>query len=258
LAWASRGAWDSALALREQLVRSPTDTVGLLNVYRTAVLAASTGALPASEARRRRAAAARLVQGMSPGFRADLAWLDGVVASGQGDTAGLVAARVGVRRTDARWAPYLDRSLGAFEMALRGDRRGAATAMAALEWELAGGNPWFAWDPNRPHLLLRGIDRMAAAQWLLAEGDTAQAIRLLGWHRSFPPLDDKVPLAPLAFLIQGSAEDAQGDTAAARAHYQQFLARYDRPVPAHRHLVAQARAALARLGAAPAGPAPER
>jgi hypothetical protein len=90
---------------------------------------------------------------------------------------------------------------------------------------------------------------MVAAQWLLAEGDSGQALRLLGWHRSFPPLDDKIPLAPLAYLIQAGVENARGDSAAARDHYQQFLVRYDLAVPAHRHLVTQARAALARLGA---------
>ena len=254
LAWAARGAWDSALAFREQLVRSPSDTIALLDVYRTAVLGASVGALRASEAARRRLAVGRLAPGMRPGLRADLAWLDGVLAAGQADTAGLVSARARVRQTGAKWGPVLDRSLGAFETALRGDRHAAATAMATLEWELADGSPWFAWNPNTPHVLLRGIDRMAAAQWLLAEGDSVQAIRLLGWHRSFPPLDDKIPLAPLAYLIQAGVEDASGDSVAARGHYQQFLARYDLPVPAHRHLVTQARAALARLGAAPTGP----
>ena len=113
-------------------------------------------------------------------YRADLAWLDGVLAAVQGDTAGLVSARVEVRKTGAAWALYLDRSLGAFESALRGDRRGAAKAMAALEWELADGSPWFAHNPKTPHRLLRGVDRMAAAEWLLAEGDSTQAIRYWG------------------------------------------------------------------------------
>jgi TolB-like protein len=256
VAWAARGAWDSSLALRERLVRSPADTVGLLNVYRTAVLAASVGALPVAVAHRRRAAAAPWVAAHGPGFRAELAWLDGVLAAVGGDTAGLVAARARLGRTGARWADRLDRSLGAFETALRGDRRAAGTAMAALEWEVADGSPWFAWNPNTPHLLLQGIDRMAGAEWLLAEGDTNQAVRLLGWHRGFPPLDDKVPLAPLAYLLQAGIEHAQGDTTAARRNYGQFLARYDLPGPAHRHLVVEARAALLRLGA-PRAPLPE-
>jgi TolB-like protein len=253
IAWATRGAWDSALATRERLVRSPTDTIALLDVYRTAVLATTVGALPAAEAIRRRSAAAALLHG--PGLRAELAWLDGVLAAASADTAGLVAARTRLRGTGAKWAASLDRSLGAFESALRGDRRKAATAMAALEWELADGSPWFAFDPKTPHILLRGIDRMAAAEWLLAEGDSAQAARLLSWHETFPPLDDKAPLAPLAFLLRANIEDGHGDVDAARRDYQQFLVRYDMPTPAHRHLVMEAKAALARLGSTPAPPA---
>jgi len=257
IAWAARGAWDSALVAREQMVRSPTDTIGRLNVYRTAVLAATIGAMPAREAWRRRADAARLVQGQGPGYRADLAWLDGVLAATTKDTAGLVAARNAIQTSGAKWAAVLDRSLGAFESALRGDRAGAGRAMATLEWELADGSPWFAFSPRTPHVLLRGVDRMAAAGWLLAEGDTTQAIRLLAWHGGFPPLDDKIPLSPLVYLLLAGIEDARSDTTAARRDYQQFLVRYDLPNPAQRHLVIEARAALARLGAAPIPP-PER
>ncbi len=252
IAWATRGAWDSALATRERLVQSPTDTIGLLDIYRTAVLAATVGALPAADALRRRSAAAPLLHG--PGLLAELAWLDGVLASASADTAGLVAARTRLRGTGAEWAASLDRSLGAFESALRGDRGAAAASMAALEWELADESLWFAFSPQTPHKLLRGIDRMAAAEWLLAEGDSAQAARLLGWHQGWPPPDDKLPLAPLAFLLRANIEDGQGDTDAARRDYQQFLVRYDMPPPSHRHLVVEAKAALARLGSAPVPP----
>jgi hypothetical protein len=219
------------------------------------VLATTVGALPAAGAARRRIAAAPLVLLQRPAFRAELAWLDGVLAATSADTAGLVAARARLRGTGAEWAVNLDRSLGAFELALRGDRRAAATAMAALEWELADGSPWFAWSPETPHLLLRGIDRMAAAEWLLAEGDSAQATRLLSWHETFPPLDDKPPLAPLALLLRANIADGQGNVDAARRDYQKFLGLYDMPPPAHRHLVVEARAALARLGTSPAPPA---
>ena len=74
-------------------MRSLTDTVGLLDVYRTAVLATTVGALPADIAARRRPAAARLLLLNGPAYRAELAWLDGVLAAVTLDTAGLVAAR---------------------------------------------------------------------------------------------------------------------------------------------------------------------
>jgi hypothetical protein len=81
LAWAMRGSWDSALVARDHLVQSATDTLGLLNVYRTAVLATFVGALPAQEAARRRPAVARLVPFQPAGYQAELAWLDGVLAA---------------------------------------------------------------------------------------------------------------------------------------------------------------------------------
>jgi TolB-like protein len=257
LAWAMRGSWDSALVARDHLVQSATDTLGLLNVYRTAVLATFVGALPAQEAARRRPAVARLVPFQPAGYQAELAWLDGVLAAANRDRTALAAARVRLSGTGAEWTTFLDRSLGAFDLALRGKRSAAATAMAALEWELADGSPWFAFHPSTPHLLFRGIDRMAAAEWLLAEGDSTQAMRLLQWHRTMPPFDDKMPLRPLAELLQGRIEDGQGDTAAARHHYEDFLLRYDRPVQAHRHLVDEALAALARLSGRPALPLTE-
>ena len=54
-------------------------------------------------------------------------------------------------------------------------------------------------------------------------------------------------LAPLAYYELAQIEDAQGLSDLARDHYQQFLRRYDMPVPALRHLVDEAKAALRRL-----------
>ena len=252
LAWAMRGAWDSALVVRDQLVQAPTDTLAILDAYRTAVLAAWVGAMPPAEALRRRPAVAPLVLALGPGFVADMAWLDGILAVAGNNLQGLVAARTALKASGGKWTAYLDRSLGAFESALRGDRRSAATAMATLEWELAERNPYFAGDAATPHALLRGVDRLAAAEWLQDQGDGAQALRLLQWHQTFPFFDDKLPLKPLAFLLSARIEDARGDTAAARGNYEEFLHRFDMPMPAQRHLVVEARAALARLsGAAP-------
>jgi hypothetical protein len=44
-----------------------------------------------------------------------------------------------------------------------------------------------------------------------------------------------------------SAQDAQGRVELARAHYEQFLRRYDMPTARHRYLVQEATLALARL-----------
>ena len=253
-AWAMRGAWDSALAVRDQLVEGPTDLRAMLAAYRTAVLAAWVGAMPASEALRRRPALLPMILARGAGFPADMFWLDGILAVAGGDLAGLVAARGELKSSGGEWTRYLDRSLGAFESALRGDKRSAASAMAALEWELAEGSPNFPGNPSTPHALLRGVNRLAAAEWLLDQGDGGQALRLLNWYQTFPFFDDKLPLAPLAFLLKARIEDARGDTAAARRNYEEFLHRYDLPMPPHRHLVVEARDALARLAGTPMRP----
>jgi hypothetical protein len=249
LFWAMRGAWDSALVVRDQLVRGPADTLSMLNAYRTAVLAAWVGAIPASEALRRRALVASLILGRGPGYVADMAWMDGILAVAGNDLNGLVAARIALKASGGKWTAYLDRSLGAFESALRGNRRAAASDMAALERELAEGNPFFVVRAT-PHPLLRGVDRLAAAGWLLDQGNGVQALPLLRWHQTFPQFDDKLPLAPLAFLLTAKIVDAQGDTAAARYNYEEFLRRFDLPMPPQRHLVLEAREALARLSGA--------
>jgi len=249
LIWAMRGAWDSALVIRDQLVRSPADTVDMLFAYQTAVLAAWVGAMPATEALRRRPAVAPLGLARGPGWVAEMAWLDGILAVTNNDMVGLIAARAALKVSGGKWTAYLDRSLSAFEMALRGDRRAAASTMVALERELAEGSPFFVVRAT-PHALLRGVDRLAAAEWLLDQGDGVQALPLLQWHRALGAFDDKIPLAPLAFLLTAKIEEAQGDTAAARYNYEEFLHRFDMPMPPQRRLVVEARDALARLSGA--------
>jgi hypothetical protein len=93
------------------------------------------------------------------------------------------------------------------------------------------------------------IHRLAAAEWLLASGDTTQAARLLTWiDGDFAvALDATGPIRALVELERGRIDEARGRVQLARAHYRQFLIRYDMPVPAHRHLVEEARAAIGRL-----------
>jgi hypothetical protein len=64
-------------------------------------------------------------------------------------------------------------------------------------------------------------------------------------------------LAGLIYLDRARIEDAMGRREVARAHYGQFLRRYDMPVRVHRHLVEEARAAVSRLSTGkPVRPAP--
>ncbi len=58
-------------------------------------------------------------------------------------------------------------------------------------------------------------------------------------------------MRPLLSLQLARIEDARGRADDARRLYRDFLIWYDMPPPAHRHLVEEARAALARLSGVP-------
>src|SRR2546422_6410448 len=88
--------------------------------------------------RRGRAAASR--PGAVPTWpegRAELAWLDGILAHASGDATGLARARRQVHESGSAEADLLERSLAAFAVELTGDRRTAARALASVEWESA-------------------------------------------------------------------------------------------------------------------------
>ena len=244
--WAGRGAWDSALVALDQSAKSSgqIDSAAPLRAYRLAVLGAWLGALPPDEAAGRRALALRAVGDLGPDERAEAAWLDGILAVSRRDRRALATAREAARSSGDSNAAVLDRSLAAFDLYLAGATRQAGTAMAALEWQQAE-----QWDPHRfRYPVVMPIDRLAAAEWLLAAGDTTQAARLLAWvdadvgGSSFTAI-----VTGLAELERARIEDASGHPDLARAHYRQFLMRYDMPMPSHRGLVEEAVEAVARL-----------
>jgi tRNA A-37 threonylcarbamoyl transferase component Bud32 len=251
LSEAQRGAWASALATLDQIVATTPDPIWPLYRYRLAVAAAWLGALDPSVATAQRAAVAEVREQLQPGSRAELAWLDGLLAVARNDVDALAAARRSLAGTDSVTAPFLDRSLGAFALALAGRRSQAADSLTALEHERAE----LGWSRRRSdsHPFLTAVNRLAAARWLVERGDAVSAERLLTWHQAvlFPLRDTReanVTIEPLAYLEQARVAEVLGRVDLARAYYQRFLWRYDLPAEAHRHLVEEARAALVRLG----------
>jgi TolB-like protein len=244
--WAERGAWDSALVALDQTAKSSgeIDSVAPLRAYRLAVLGAWLGALPTAEAAGRRAPALRAVRNLGPEARAEAAWLDGILAVSRHDRRALATAREAARSSGDSNAAVLDRSLAAFDLYLAGATQQAGTAMAALEWQQSE-----QWYPHRfDYPAVVPIDRLAAAEWLLATGDTTQAARLLTWiDADFPGSSYTTMVRGLVELERARIDDAGGHPDLARAHYQQFLLRYDMPTPSHRRLVEEADEALARL-----------
>jgi Protein kinase domain len=246
-AWAARGAWDSALVYAERYARRPA-SADPLDGYRLAVLGAWLGALPPDSAVRQRLAPALAAERrvLNPMWRGELAWLDGLLAAALRDRNALAAARARLHGTDTVTVSLLDRSLEGFDMELAGERGRAAGAVSALSWA----SPERLAPGYEAHPYLMAINRLAAARWLLAEGDTAEAVRHLLWFDAAWAYDGYRParrvLAGLADRERARIAAAQGHVELARQRYAEFLRRYDKPGPAHRHLVDEARAAIQR------------
>jgi serine/threonine protein kinase/tetratricopeptide (TPR) repeat protein len=262
-AWAERGAWDSALVnihkgvVAEPHPRDPLPATAM-DEYGMAVLGAWLGALDPEEAVSRRPAAKAMISAVGEDKRkaellGSLAWLDGVLGFAVRDRKALEIARESVRRSGHPRTDRVDRSLAAFSRALTGDRTAAGRELARMEWPCAiacKSDDEFV-TPNI------AIQRLAAATWLLEAGDTTQAIRLLQWHEATVAgwaWSFTYAVTPLAYLMLARIEDAQGNARSAKDHYQQFLRRYDSPMPSQRHLVEEAKAALTQLsGTEPTG-----
>jgi tetratricopeptide (TPR) repeat protein len=244
LSWVGRGAWDSALVEFDRLAGAGDEPVAPLRAYGLAALGVWLGAVEPAEALARRSLALQVARASGASGRAEIAWLDGVLAASRKDGRTLAEARDSLRSSgDSAWSA-LDRSLSALGAALEGDTRKAGEAMAALEWEqaavLAGD---FAHHP-----FAISLNRLAAARWLASNDDPGQAQRLLRWvdggYALHPSTLYTVAIAGLADLERGRVEEQLGRPELARSYYQRFLRRYDRPVPQHVHLVKEARARL--------------
>ena len=244
--WAGRGAWDSALVAMDRLVKRGADSSATIQAYGLAVVGVWLGAVDQREADMRRQAAVAAAQA-NAADRAEVAWLDGLVAVTRRGRVGIAEARAAIQKSGDPSAGPLDRSLAAFDDGLTGSAAAAGKAMAELEWQEAALRA-HDWDG---HPFTIAVNRLAAARWLAASGDTDQALRLLIWIDGPFLLHNSTTwstmLTGLVDLERGRIEERAGRTELARKYYEEFLRLYDRPVPAHRPLVEEAGAALVRL-----------
>src|SRR5215218_7296929 len=242
--WASRGAWDSTMVASESAVNFNGPLGGLLG-YRLATLGVWLGAVQPSVATAWRGRLEQAITRMRLQDRAELAWLDGLLATAQRDPAALARARRFLQRSGAPEAASLDSSLTAYASELAGDRRRALELLLDLERD--------KYRLSNSHPYVTGVNRLTAADWLSTAGDAAGAANLLTWHET---VGDPAPhavhanavLAPFAYLARARLMNAQAQPDKARALYRRFLDNYDAPMPAHQRLVDEARAALTRIG----------
>jgi TolB-like protein len=250
-AWAQRGAWDSTLLYARRWTSLDLTHRAALVAYGLAVTGVTLGSVDAVAALAMRPDPVRALPTPTPAEVAELAWLDGVLAHARRDSGGIVNARRRLRGSGAAFAHHLDRSLAAFLLDAGGARPAAAHALAAIEWE--SGERRLHERFGGDHPFVNAYNRMAAADWLLEIGDTAQAARLLTWHEAVLWSDfyrsemvNRV-VEPLALLQRARIDEAFGLAERARELYTGFLDRYDHAPAAHRALVEEARRAIVRL-----------
>ncbi len=251
VAWAARGAWDSALAVADRYAASTSLAEADFFRYQLAVIGAWLGGAPPAEAQRRRAPAAQTVADLTPDAVGELAWLDGVLAATRGDAGGIEEARRRVRGLADPMGGWLDRSLAGLALDLRGDRAASVAALAQVEGERIDVQPYDQSNFRQPYLT--AVNRMVLSRGLAAMGDTAEALRQLRWAEAYLQVSAleraRSAITGLVDLERARLEAATGQSELAGRHFRQFLRRYDMPVPAHQHLVNEAKAALGQLEA---------
>jgi hypothetical protein len=254
-AWASRGAWDSALVSAERGARLAGTSDAALASFALAAVGTIFGSVGVHDAGRIR----RGLQGTelaSAADSAELLWLDGLVAYRARDAGALGQAREQLGRMQYEYAGWLDRSLAAFEDAATGDIATAAAELADLEEEKAQRYLYAAYAPAHPYHT--AVNRLMGARWLVELEALDRAAQLLTWHEAIrwgatnPEERINRMLEPLAILERARIEGAQGRLRHAAGHYAEFLERFDRPVSALSALRTEATAALAGVpGAVP-------
>jgi hypothetical protein len=246
--FAGRGAWDSAMAAMGRYVESGTNPNASMLRYQVATLGAWVGAVDPGIAAFHRGGAVRTAEEGDRLSKAQLHWLDGVLAAARRDRTAIGTARMALEALNEPGTRNAERSLEGFEVALSGREREAGRMLAALEWARAERSGQGETDLRA----LTAVNRLAAADWLLASGDTSQAARLLRWHEAYSGSLWSAMLMPQAYLRRARIEERQGRLSVAERYYREFLLQYDLPVARQHHLVREAALALARVRGAAA------
>ncbi len=225
-AWASRGAWDSALAVVGSIREGRP-----LDGYRLATIGGWIGGVPDDVVAAWKGQLDAVRASLSPRDRAEAEWLDGLDASAAGDSAGVSSAAIRVRKAGDPSGPLLARALGTFEPIRQGRFRPAADTLAQLEfdrrWLPSGEDGW-----QIPAAI--PVHRLMAARALAASGDTVAALRQLNWIDGADLAARRVAimgvLRAYALLERARLHEARGDSTLARYDYEHLLRRFDRPV----------------------------
>jgi tetratricopeptide (TPR) repeat protein len=250
LAWAARGAWDSALVAVDRWVHVSGDSDAAIGAYRLAVAGVALDVIPAATAGQRRPRWAGLAVSWTAEAEDELAWLDGVLAYLEEDPARLGASLDVLPEDSGPRASLLRRSLNALALDAAADRERAIREMLELEQEVADRWDWRGPISNH-HPLLTTLNRLICARWLRTLERDAEAARLLTFHEAIPGpalLQAWVrTIGALSLLDRAEIAEAMGQRERALRYYARLLAQYDMPVPALQPRVTRAEAAVERL-----------
>jgi tetratricopeptide (TPR) repeat protein len=253
MTWAARGAWDSAAVELDAWRGVATDPRDALRAYGFGVIATLVGAWDDERVAALRRAAVNAAAVGDADDRGELAWLDGVHAYSRADTAGLLDARNRVQRSGGSRTASLDQSLAGLEQALRGDESTAARTLERVE--LNDAEAWAGSSRGSRHPYLTTINRLHAGRWLLADGDTTGALRILQWWQALPGTEAALreglaswPVIPFVLIEQARIADARGRVEEATLHYLRIVRLYDLPsMPQGAAILTEATNALERL-----------
>jgi tetratricopeptide (TPR) repeat protein len=250
LAWATVGAWDSAMVVASDWVLRAGRPAAAVGAFRLAVAGAVVGAIPPATARQHRPEVAGEPPAAGRELERELVWLDGVLSFLDRDAAGVDRAVQALDpATDAR-VRLLRRSLTALAHHAGGDAEAATRAMLDVEREIADSSV-LRNELATHHPLLIAIDRLLCARWLRTLGRDADAARLLTWHEAQPgpalvEAWNRV-IGARALLERARIAEATRQDERARILYTRFIDEYALPHPPSSSAVDSARAALARL-----------
>jgi hypothetical protein len=222
LAWAGRGDWDSAFVALQRYTRSATHPRGPVWSFGLAAVGAWVGALDPALPLELRPAALRSPFSRSDDGRAELAWLDGLLACAQGNVAGLDSARATLLASGVPATPVLARSL-------HGLADTESTPATLLDAQTAVADGAWAFRHGADHPFVIAVDRISTARGLLASGDTATATRLLRLNETeLPGTLQPLPaihqvLATLTLDVLARSAEARGE-AQRTQHYRALFA----------------------------------
>jgi tetratricopeptide (TPR) repeat protein len=231
LAWAGRGAWDSALVSARQYARVTDQAAGAQRAFGLAVVGAWLRELPPEAAHSLKASVLRSSSLTTDETRAETAWLSGLLACAEGDAVTLRNNREFLERSAAPSSRALARSLSGFERMLAGKPDEASRLLAELEWQNADRGWHLSFGAAHPFVV--AVNRIAASRQLLLSGDTTEATRLLLLHET--NLSSALQPAPAINVLLGSSSlhwladiaEARGDALRAQALRARALEQHD-------------------------------